>query len=253
MAFAHQGLFFATTYDYLQQAISILLHDTGAVVSIVSWSFYSKLPKHCKTKLTPSNVPIFGAAMVNLLPIGQTELTVQIGDAHYKGNFIVCKAIKHRQKVVGLDFQRKHQLFVKWNDKGTLDLFSAQPKETYLTTQIDRHMPWSYLSTINTIETPPSHSVFIECGVDTSLPPSANYSTPINSSKGDISFLYEQIDFNRDLLENNPGLWVYPVSYRLELATKQKTATVLVNHSDCKVTIPAQTKICGIAPINSGL
>ena len=100
-----------------------VLIDTGAMKSCMSQTYYQQL-------MLPSMRPIHtyqvrSATGSNLSPVGITECEFKIGEKGYKNDFVVCKNLT-RPCILGIDFLRKHGIFVGWTPKGKFKLITEQ-------------------------------------------------------------------------------------------------------------------------------
>ena len=91
--------------------------------SCMSQTYYQQL-------MLPSVRPIHtyqvrSATGSNLCPLGITECKFKIGEKNYKNDFVVCKNLT-RPFILGIDFLRKHDIFVGWTPKGKSKLITQQ-------------------------------------------------------------------------------------------------------------------------------
>ena len=100
-----------------------VLIDTGAMKSCMSQAYYQQLMLPATRSI--HNFSIKSANGTNLCPIGITECEFKIGTKEYKNDFIVCKNLI-RPCILGVDFLRKHGIWIGWSPAGKFQLVSQQ-------------------------------------------------------------------------------------------------------------------------------
>ena len=87
-------------------------------------------PTYYQQLMLPTTRPIHtyqvkSANGSNPCPIGITECEFKIGQKEYKNDFVVCKNLI-RPCILGIDFLKKHGIFVGWTPTGRFKLITQQ-------------------------------------------------------------------------------------------------------------------------------
>ena len=185
------------------------LIDTGASVSIISYSWFHELSKRWSDKekefrRCPTTPRIFGISGAELKVLGNYHMIVRIGRGLYPHNLVVVQApdeelnpTSHKiDAILGVDFLRKHRVFLGFGQptrKGKEDAiyiggqrFRALPD--YVPLRSGRIGLLNSITTEATKESGPEEHVWIHASIsqDVTIPPQHMGWIPVQCQDDDV-------------------------------------------------------------------
>ena len=95
------------------------LIDSGATISLLSYSNYKKIEDCYKTPIQPTTAKLNTSDGSPMSAIGMTALHLRIAEFKFTYNFIICDQLPETELILGIDMQRKFSLSYAWDREET--------------------------------------------------------------------------------------------------------------------------------------